>query len=60
MWNILNIRSRYTGLRLNDRDIEPINTIHDQKLEFLLKMATSLKLMDPTDYTDLSMYQNVY
>ena len=42
----MNVRSRYTGKRLNDIDREPINAVDDSKLEFLLKMATSLKLMD--------------
>ena len=46
MWNILNVRSRYTGERLKDTNREPINSIDDPKLDFLLKMATSLKLMD--------------
>ena len=46
LWNILNVRSRYTGKRLNDIDREPINSVDDSKLEFLQKMATSLKLMD--------------
>ena len=45
MWNILNVRSRYTGERLKDTDREPINSIDDPKLDFLFKMATSLKLM---------------
>ena len=50
MWNILNVRSRYTGERLKDTNREPINSIEDPKLDFLLKMATSLKLMDTSKH----------
>ena len=50
MWNILNVRSRYTGERLKDTNREPINSTDDAKLDFLLKMATSLKLMDTSKH----------
>ena len=46
MWKILNIKSPYAGKNLNDKDREKITTTDDPRLEFLLKMGHSFKLMD--------------
>ena len=40
IWNILNIRSYYSGSRLNDPDREPFKDCRDPRLDFLLQMAT--------------------
>ena len=46
MWNILNIKSPSAGRHLNDKDREKICEPDDHRLEFLLKMGHSFKLMD--------------
>ena len=46
MWNILNVRSTTKGFHLNDEDRYPIYAPTDRRLDFLLKMATTFKLMD--------------
>ena len=46
MWHIINIRSTSTGIRLRDEDRQPISKPNDRRLDFILKMATSFKLMD--------------
>ena len=46
IWNILNIRSCYSGSRLNDPDREPFKDCRDPRLDFLLQMATMYKQMD--------------
>ena len=46
MWNILNIKSPSAGRHLNDKDREKICAPDDPRLEFLLKMGHSFKLMD--------------
>ena len=46
MWHILNIKSPTEGRNLNDPDRHPIHSSDDDRLIFLEKMATSLKLMD--------------
>ena len=45
MWNILNIKTYSTGNDPNDPDRLPFFTADDQRLEFLLKLACSFKLM---------------
>ena len=46
MWNILNIRSCYSGSRLNDPDRESFKDRHDPRLDFLLQITTMYKQMD--------------
>ena len=46
MWNILNIRSRDIGIRLNDPDRLPVTDPNDPRLDYLLQMATMFKPMD--------------
>ena len=46
MWKILNIKSPEAGKHLNDPDREKIESKTDSRLDFLLKMATSIKVMD--------------
>ena len=46
IWNILNIRSCYSGSRLNDPDRESFKDCRDPRLDFLLQMATMYKQMD--------------
>ena len=46
MWRILNVKSRYAGIRLNDVNRNPIEIKYDERLTFLEKIATSFKLMD--------------
>lgn len=46
MWHIINVKSPEKGIRLNDPDRLPITDPNDSRLDFLLKMATSLKKMD--------------
>lgn len=45
-WNILNVKSRYAGVQLNDPTRKAIESKTDERLVFLEKMATSFKLMD--------------
>ena len=45
-WNIPNVKSPDVGRRLNDPDRYPIETPDDQRICYLEKMATSLKLID--------------
>ena len=46
MWKMLNIKSPEAGKRLNDPDREKFASKTDPRIDFLLKMATSIKLMD--------------
>ena len=46
MWQIINVKSPYAGANLNDPNRYPIDNLCDERLNFLQKMATSLKLMD--------------
>ena len=46
MWKILNIKIPDAGRNLNDGDREKFTTTDDPRLEFLLKMGHSFKLMD--------------
>ena len=46
MWNILNIKTKDAGRNLNDDDRMPFYYTDDPRLEFLLGMARSFKLMD--------------
>ena len=46
MWRILNVKSCYAGIRLNDKERNPIIHKSDERLLFLEKLATSFKLMD--------------
>ena len=46
MWNIINVKGPDEGRRLNNSDKYPIETCDDDRLKYLLKMGTSLKLMD--------------
>ena len=46
MWKILNIKSPEAGKRLNDPDRDQIESKTDPRLDFLLKMASAIKLMD--------------
>ena len=46
MWKVLNIKSPEAGKHLNDPDREKFESKLDQRLDFLVKMASSIKLMD--------------
>ena len=46
IWNILNIKSPQAGKHLNDTDREKFESKRNPRLTFLLKMASSIKLMD--------------
>ena len=46
IWHIINVKSSETGISLNDPDRLPIKDPNDDRLDFLLKMARSLKKMD--------------
>ena len=46
MWNMLNIKRPYAAKYLNDPDREKFSSESDPRFDFLLKMATSFKLMD--------------
>ena len=46
MWNIINVKGPDEGRRLNNSDKYPIENCDDDRLKYLLKMGTSLKLMD--------------
>ena len=46
MWHILNVKSPNEGKNLNDPNSYPIENPNDERLIFLQKMSTSLKLMD--------------
>ena len=50
MWKILHIKSPNAGRNLNDGDREILTTTDDPRLEFLLKMGHSFKLMDGRRY----------
>ena len=45
-WNILNVSGPYEGKQLNNPDSYPINDINDERLDVLMLMSTSFKLMD--------------
>ena len=47
-WKILNVKGPNEGRNLNNPYENPINNIQDERLEFILRMSTSLKLMDPS------------
>ena len=46
MWKILNAKPRDKGRNLQDIDQKPIFNKEDPRLEYLLKIATTFKLMD--------------
>ena len=46
MQNMLNVKCPETGRRLNDPDREQFLSDSDSRLDFLLKMGTSFKLLD--------------
>ena len=46
MWNILNVKGPSEGIHLNNLDKFPIGNTEDERLNYLLRMSTSLKLMD--------------
>ena len=46
MWKILNIKSPDARRNLNDKDREKIAATDDPRLEFVIKMGCSFKLMD--------------
>ena len=46
MWQIINVKSPYAGANLNNPNRYPIDNLCDEWLNFLQKMATSLKLID--------------
>ena len=46
LWNILNVKGPYEGKHLNNPDSYPISDINDERLDFLMLMSTSFKLMD--------------
>ena len=46
MWNIINVRLTSCGFLLNDGDRYPVTDPNESRLDFLLDMATSFKLMD--------------
>ena len=56
IWNILNVKSPWDGKNLNDPDRFPIKDPNDERLDFLLKMATSMKLMDTSKKRTTSMW----
>ena len=47
MWNILNVKSPVSGIRLNDPDRNTISDENDPRLQFWLDMAASFSEMDP-------------
>ena len=46
MWNILNIKSPTVGIRINDDDRQPFIDSNDERLTFLVDMATCFKKMN--------------
>lgn len=46
MWNMLNIKSPDAGRNLNDPDRDRFSSDSDTRFDFLLRIASSLKLMD--------------
>ena len=46
LWHMLNIRSTSIGHRLNDVDRLPFSDPNDERLDFVLRMATIFKQMD--------------
>ena len=46
MWNILNVKGPWEGRNLNNPDEYPVSEPNDERLGFLVRMGTSLKLMD--------------
>ena len=46
MWNMLNVKSPEAGRRLKDPDRKQFLSDSDSRLDFLLKMGTSFKLLD--------------
>ena len=46
LWNCLNVKSTDAGQNLNDRNIEPIRTLEDERYKFINDMADKFKEMD--------------
>ena len=46
MWNILNVKGPWEGRNLNNPDKYPVSEPNDERLDFLTRMGTSLKLVD--------------
>ena len=46
MWNMFNVKCPEAGRRLNDPDRKQLLSDSDSRLDFLLKMGTSFKLLD--------------
>ena len=46
MWNILNVKGPSEGRNLNNPDKYPVSEPNDERLDFLVRMGTSLKLRD--------------
>ena len=46
MWSILNVKEPSEGRNLNNPDKYPVSEPNDERLDFLVRMGTSLKLMD--------------
>ena len=46
MWHILNVKSHCEGRSLEDPGRHPINSPDDDRLNYLDRIAASLKLMD--------------
>ena len=46
MWNILNVKGPSEGMNLHNPDKYLVSEPNDERLDFLVRMGTSLKLMD--------------